>query len=69
MKGFLAGPGWSQDICDCKILVSRGETITFLNDGVVEARDTKVGLLGFDRTQELSTRPAHEIAAIGQQFG
>jgi hypothetical protein len=32
-------------------------------------RETKDGLLGFDRTQELSTQPAHEIAAIAQQFG
>jgi serine phosphatase RsbU (regulator of sigma subunit) len=54
---------------DCQITVSKGETITFLSDGVVEARDTKGGLLGFDRTQELSTRPAREIAAIAQQFG
>lgn len=36
---------------------------------IVEARDTKGGLLGFDRTQELRTQPAREIAAIAQQFG
>jgi serine phosphatase RsbU (regulator of sigma subunit) len=41
---------------DCQITVSKGETITFLSDGVVEARDTKGGLLGL-------------IAAIAQQFG
>jgi sigma-B regulation protein RsbU (phosphoserine phosphatase) len=41
----------------------QGETITFLSDGVVEARDTKGGLLGFDRTQELSTRPAMSAPA------
>ena len=51
---------------DCQIIVSKGETITFLSGGVVEARDTKGARLGFDRTQELSTRGAHEIGAVVQ---
>jgi sigma-B regulation protein RsbU (phosphoserine phosphatase) len=46
-----------------------GETLTFLSDGVVEARDTKGELFGFDRARATSTQPAEEIATSAQQFG
>jgi phosphoserine phosphatase RsbU/P len=49
--------------------VARGETLTFISDGVVEARNETGELLGFDRTADLSTHPAEEIAAAAQSFG
>jgi serine phosphatase RsbU (regulator of sigma subunit) len=49
--------------------VAPGETLTFISDGVVEARNSSGELLGFDRTADLSTRPAGEIAATAQSFG
>lgn len=49
--------------------VAPGETLTFVSDGVVEARNPNGELLGFDRTAELSIRPAGEIAATAQSFG
>lgn len=46
-----------------------GDSFTFLSDGVVEARSPNDELFGFERTQAISGRSAHDIAAIAQQFG
>jgi phosphoserine phosphatase RsbU/P len=46
-----------------------GETLTFLSDGVVEARDSVGELYGFERASALSSRPAQEIAYAAQAFG
>ncbi|HEY1807151.1 MAG TPA: SpoIIE family protein phosphatase [Acidobacteriaceae bacterium] len=45
------------------------ETLTFVSDGVVEARDGKGNLFGFDRTRRLSSRSAQEIGEAAQRFG
>jgi phosphoserine phosphatase RsbU/P len=44
-------------------------TVTFLSDGVVEARDAKGELLGFERMAALTVRPAAEIADAAQRWG
>ena len=44
-------------------------TITFLSDGVVEARNAAGELFGFERAQELSSRPAPEMARAARAFG
>lgn len=46
-----------------------GSTITFLSDGVAEARDTKGELLGFERMAALSLQPAANIADAAQRWG
>jgi len=46
-----------------------GDRLTFVSDGVVEAQDRSGELFGFDRTQELSTKSAAEIAEIANRFG
>jgi sigma-B regulation protein RsbU (phosphoserine phosphatase) len=46
-----------------------GDRLTFVSDGVVEAQNRSGELLGFDRTQELSTLSAAEIAEIANRFG
>ena len=46
-----------------------GETLTFLSDGVVEARNPQGELLGFDRMAALTVKPAAAIAEAAQQWG
>jgi sigma-B regulation protein RsbU (phosphoserine phosphatase) len=43
--------------------------ITLLSDGVVEARNAKGELLGFDRMAALTAKPAAEIADAAQRWG
>jgi serine phosphatase RsbU (regulator of sigma subunit) len=51
------------------VQLSPGDALTFLSDGVVEARAPGGELFGFERTREISARSAEEIAAVAQQFG
>jgi hypothetical protein len=44
-------------------------TITFVSDGVVEARDGKGELLGFERMAALTRKPAAEIAQAAERWG
>jgi len=46
-----------------------GDTMTLLSDGVVEAMNPEGQLFGFDRTREISTQSAAQIAAAAQVFG
>jgi hypothetical protein len=46
-----------------------GDALTFLTDGVVEARSSTGELFGFDRTQQISHLTASEIARAAQSFG
>jgi len=46
-----------------------GDRLTFVSDGVVEAQNRSGELLGFERTQELSTKSAAEIAETANRFG
>ena len=46
-----------------------GDRLTFLSDGVVEAQNTQGELFGFERTQAISARSAHEIASAAQAHG
>jgi hypothetical protein len=45
------------------------DTLTFLSDGVVEARNARGELYGFDRTRKISRKSAAEIAQTAQDFG
>ncbi len=49
--------------------LSQGGIITLLTDGVVEAQNERRELFGFERTRDLSTRSAEEIAHAAQAFG
>jgi serine phosphatase RsbU (regulator of sigma subunit) len=46
-----------------------GKTITLLSDGVLEAKDAKGELLGFECMAALTTRPAAQVAAAAQKWG
>ena len=60
-------PGVTYEQCTFELpAVAR---LTLLSDGVVEARSRTGELFGFERTSELSRRPASEIAETAHQFG
>jgi serine phosphatase RsbU (regulator of sigma subunit) len=46
-----------------------GETLAFLSDGVVEARNASGELFGFDRTLQISSSGAQAIAQAAMDFG
>lgn len=52
-----------------RIALAEGETLTFLSDGVVEARDAEGRLFGFERTRAISEDDAEKIAETAQDFG
>jgi phosphoserine phosphatase RsbU/P len=54
---------------DVPLVLEPGETITFLSDGVVEARNEGGELFGFDRTRAISNQSAEQIANAAQAFG
>ncbi len=45
------------------------QTVTLLSDGVLEARNTKGEMLGFDRMASLTSQPAAGIADAAQRWG
>jgi serine phosphatase RsbU (regulator of sigma subunit) len=47
----------------------RGEPLTFLSDGVVEARNAAGDLFGFECTLQLSSAGAQAIAQAAVDFG
>jgi hypothetical protein len=63
--GIAAGVSYSETTLPFHI----GDRLTLMTDGVVEARNTKGELLGFERTLELSSLPASAIADAAQAFG
>jgi serine phosphatase RsbU (regulator of sigma subunit) len=54
---------------EVRFTVTPGDCLTFLSDGVVEARNVKGELLGFECMAPLSTKPAAEIAEAAQRWG
>jgi serine phosphatase RsbU (regulator of sigma subunit) len=63
--GIDADVQWAE----LELQLEPGERFVFISDGVVEARNTRGELLGFDGAQRLSTRSASEIARAAQEFG
>jgi hypothetical protein len=51
------------------LTLDAGATLTLLTDGVVEARDRKGELFGFERTERISSGPAETIVEAAQVFG
>lgn len=46
-----------------------GEYVTFVSDGVIEAENAQRELFGFERTREISTKSAAEIAEAARAWG
>jgi hypothetical protein len=49
--------------------LSAGDRLTFISDGIVEARDTSGTLFGFERTRAICQEPAQTIAQTAKAFG
>lgn len=46
-----------------------GDGLTFVSDGVVEAKNGRSDLFGFERLREISTQKAQQIADAAKRFG
>lgn len=55
--------------CESSIYLAPGDQLTFLSDGVIEARNAQGELFGFDRTAAISTQSAGQIAKTAELFG
>ena len=49
--------------------IERGDRLTFVSDGVVEATNANHELFGFARTQAISREPAQAVAEAAKTFG
>jgi phosphoserine phosphatase RsbU/P len=52
-----------------RLHLAEGETLTFVSDGVVEARDSEGRLFGFERTRAISSESVDRIAEAAQAYG
>jgi hypothetical protein len=57
------------DYVETTLTLSPGDILTFLTDGVVEARSVQGELLGFERTAAISGQSAESIAEAARAFG
>jgi sigma-B regulation protein RsbU (phosphoserine phosphatase) len=68
-SGLPLGITLSATFEERQFLLVPGDTLTFLSDGVVEARNAQGELFGFERTQEISNQSAQAIADAAKTFG
>jgi sigma-B regulation protein RsbU (phosphoserine phosphatase) len=67
--GLPLGLSESSSYPEVSFQLGEGESLTFITDGVVEARAKSGELFGFERAAEISTLPAEFIALTAQAFG
>lgn len=63
--GLVAGAGYEEKLFE----TAPGDRLTFVSDGVVEARNAKGELLGFERMAALTKQCAEAIAEAAQSWG
>ena len=63
--GLIAEPDYAEIV----VTLRPGDELTFVSDGVVEARNASGEIYGFDRMRSLSTQPAARIAETARAFG
>jgi serine phosphatase RsbU (regulator of sigma subunit) len=68
-NGLPLGLSGAAEYSETVVNLGSGERVTLLTDGVVEARNARGELLGFERARALSTKPAEQVAAAAQSFG
>ena len=68
-SGLPLGIAADAEYGETSLPVAVGETITFVTDGIVEAANPQTELFGFERTCEISSRPALEIANAAKAWG
>ena len=67
--GLPLGVEAATEYKESSLQLAPGDSLTFLSDGVVEARNAMGELFGFERTRQLSSRAAQQIADAAVQFG
>ena len=67
--GLPLGVDAAVEYAESSVQLAPGDKLTFLSDGVVEARNAVGELFGFERTRQLSSRAAQQIAEAAVQFG
>jgi phosphoserine phosphatase RsbU/P len=68
-SGLPLGLIAEQEYDEVVILLSSGDNVTLVSDGVVEARNFNRELYGFERMRALSLQTAEEIAETARAFG
>jgi hypothetical protein len=68
-SGLPLGLVAAAEYAETEIQLGESDTLTFLSDGVVEARNAQGELFGFDRAQAISAEPAQKIAEQAVSFG
>ncbi|MGC2636544.1 MAG: SpoIIE family protein phosphatase [Acidobacteriaceae bacterium] len=63
--GLSPDGSWSESA----LILTTGDTLTFLSDGVVEAQNASGELFGFDRAQRISCESAESIAHAASVYG
>ena len=67
--GLPLGVDGDAEYEETAIVLRPGDQLTVLSDGVVEAENAQRELFGFDRTREISTKSAQEIADAAKAWG
>ena len=68
-NGLPLGISSEAEYTETTCQLAPADSLTFVSDGVVEARNSAGDLFGFDRTAAISTQKAEAIAQTAQQFG
>lgn len=68
-NGLPLGLDGTAEYPETTVLLNSNAQLTLLTDGVVEARNSTGELLGFERTRQLSTQTAQQVAHAAQSFG
>ena len=69
MSGLPLGITREVEYTETSARLAPGDRVTFLSDGVLEARDEDGGFFGFERTRAISGQRAEAIANAARQFG
>jgi sigma-B regulation protein RsbU (phosphoserine phosphatase) len=67
--GLPLGVDAATDYAETSVQLAPGDRLTFVSDGVVEARNAAGELFGFDRMRQLSSGAAEQIAEAAVDFG
>ncbi len=67
--GLPLGMVAASEYTECDLQIHPGQQMTFLSDGVVEAENPQRELFGFDRTCDISTQSAQQIAEVAKAWG
>ncbi len=68
-SGLPLGLALESDYEETVLHIAPATALTLVSDGVVEAANSKGELFGFDRTRDISNKPAAKIAATAKAWG